>query len=58
MRYTVTWTAAAENQLAAVWLAAADRNAVNLASRRLDVLLADQPETLGNELFDTVRTAA
>ena len=43
MNYTVEWTDAALNQLAAVWTAAADRNAVTAASHRLDQDLARDP---------------
>ncbi len=47
MNYTVTWTPGAEQELAAVWLAAADRAAVTAASNRLDQELADDPFGIG-----------
>lgn len=56
MRYTVIWTDSAEQNLAAVWLAAPDRNAVTSAANIVDQLLADDPETRGETRFDTVRS--
>ena len=43
MNYTVHWTEAALNELASVWLAATDRNAVTAASHRLEQALARDP---------------
>ena len=40
MNYTVTWLPAAENALAAIWTAAADRDAVTRAANELDPRLA------------------
>ena len=45
MRYTVIWTDPAEQNLAAVWMAAPDRNAVTSAANIVDQLLAEDPET-------------
>jgi plasmid stabilization system protein ParE len=56
MSFTVSWTPAAQQDLAAVWMAAADRNAVTSAAHTVDALLAVSPETRGNLRFDTVRT--
>ena len=56
MRYTVVWTPAAEQDLAAVWLDAEDRQAVTSASNLIDRLLASDPDTRGETRFDTVRT--
>lgn len=47
MNYTVTRTPDAEQALAMVWLAAADRNAVPTASHRLDQDLANNPFARG-----------
>lgn len=58
MRYRVVWTPAAEQDLAAIWLAVADRNAVTSASAVIDELLAVDPNTRGELRFDTVRTIA
>jgi hypothetical protein len=43
MNYTVIWVPLAENDLAAVWLAAADRAAVTRAAHQLDQDLARNP---------------
>jgi plasmid stabilization system protein ParE len=56
MRYTVLWTPNAEQDLAAVWLNAADRAAVTIAADLIDQLLAQNPEQQGEIFFDTVRT--
>jgi hypothetical protein len=53
--WTVAWKPSAEQQLAAIWLSAADRRAVTSASNRIDHLLATEPERVGEILFDTVR---
>lgn len=58
MRFTVSWTPTAQQDLAAVWLAAADRNAVTSAANVVDTLLATNPESRGDLRFDTVRTLA
>lgn len=56
MNYLVVWTPSAEQQLAAVWLAAAHRANVTAASATIDQLLATDPEQQGVPNFDTVRT--
>ena len=43
MRFTVVWLPLATQQLAALWLGAADRNAVTVASEQLDQRLALDP---------------
>jgi plasmid stabilization system protein ParE len=55
MTFTVNWTEAALQQLAAIWLAAADRNAVTVASEEIDRELRVDPDTLGRATFATVR---
>lgn len=45
--YTVEWTADAESELAAIWLAAADRAAVTAAAHRIDHDLATFPLIVG-----------
>lgn len=47
MNYSVFWTPGTEEELAAIWLAAADRIAVTQASHRLDQDLARDPYALG-----------
>lgn len=56
MRYTVIWTDTAEQNLAELWMAALDRNAMNSAANIVDQLLAEDPETRGEARFDTVRS--
>ena len=47
MNYVVEWMPPALNQLAAVWMDAADRSAVTAASHRIDARLADDPVNEG-----------
>jgi hypothetical protein len=47
MNYIVHWTDVALNELAAVWTAAADRNAVTAASHRLEQDVAADPHGRG-----------
>lgn len=47
MKYTVIWTTQAEQHLAAVWLAASDRNAVTIAAHELEQDLQRDPIRLG-----------
>ena len=47
MTYTVVWSQAAEAELAAVWLAAEDRDQVTAMAAVLDGLLRMHPEALG-----------
>jgi len=50
MKYTVTATDAVQQQLADIYLRAADKNAVQQASDRIDVILKFAPEKAGAEL--------
>jgi hypothetical protein len=56
MRFTVSWTPTAEQDLATVWMDADDRNAVTSSADTIDRLLAVDPESRGEARFDTVRT--
>lgn len=48
MRYVVEWTRTARNrQLAAIWLAAKNRNAVTAATHEIDSLLEFDPSSKG-----------
>jgi hypothetical protein len=47
MRYTVLWRPVAEQRLAEIWIAAADRDAVARAADSIDALLARDPLTRG-----------
>lgn len=55
MNFTVRWTRAARDQLAAIWVASADRAGVTSAAHRIDVLLAADPEGVGEERPPTRR---
>lgn len=56
MKYNVVWTEPAEQELAALWMGAPDRGAVNSASSEIDRRLATDPDQCGEVCFDTVRT--
>lgn len=49
MRYTVNWTEAAQDELAAIWLQASDRQAVTEAAHRIDLLLRADAHLRGQE---------
>lgn len=54
----VEFETAADNDLAAIWMAAPDRNAVTNASNELDQAMADDPLTLGESRESSVRRVA
>jgi plasmid stabilization system protein ParE len=54
VNYSVAWSVIAQQQLAAIWLVAPDRNAVTRASHAIDLALAASPHAIGTLLFDTV----
>ena len=58
MKYEVLWDARAESDLAAVWLAAADRQAVGRAATWFDYHLARSPLQLGESRKSTVHRLA
>jgi hypothetical protein len=47
MNYAVIWTKAAVDQLAAAWMSATNRTAVQRASNRIDRQLASNPWAVG-----------
>jgi hypothetical protein len=53
--FTVTWSETAEQQLAAIWIAAADRAAITRASHEIDVTLRVDADTVGRRHIGTVR---
>lgn len=55
MRYTVLWTSAAEQELAAIWLGAEDRDAVTSAADSIDAMLRDEPQTRGESRYGALR---
>ena len=58
MNYRVDWAPRAEQQLAAIWMAAVDRAAVTTAVARLDAYLARDPLHLGDALDSSVHRIA
>lgn len=56
MNDTVIWTPTAEQDLAAIWMAAGSaRDAVRSASNTIDALLGRAPDTRGESRSGTVR---
>ena len=54
----MTWIAEAEQELAAIWLASSDRNAVPLAANELDQRLRVDPLHTGESRQSSVRRVA
>ncbi len=55
MKYTVVYLPSAEQQLAELWLKAADPAAVTLASDKIDQLLKIDPLAVGESRVSTLR---
>jgi hypothetical protein len=55
VNFRVVWMPPAEDRLAAVWLAAPDRNAVTRAAHEIDNVLELFPNSAGTAVFDNVR---
>ena len=55
MKYTVTWTRSALDELATIWSQADDRTAVATASNEIDRLLAASPYLQGESRHGNVR---
>lgn len=55
MKYSVLWAPDAENDLAAIWLSAADRAAVRAAGDQIDALLKTDAHLRGESRQDRVR---
>jgi hypothetical protein len=55
MIYTVTWTEAAIQMLADIWINAADRNAITVATNEIDAELRVDPDTLGRATIGAIR---
>jgi hypothetical protein len=51
MRFTVTWHPSAERELAEIWIAATDRQAITQAAHVIDQLLASDPLAQGEEFY-------
>ena len=58
MKYQVVWKKVAENDLATIWLAAEDRNAIAQAAAILDRDLARAPLILGESRSSSVHRVA
>jgi hypothetical protein len=55
MTYTVLFTASARNQLAEIWLAAADRDRVSEAAREIERQLRTAPLDSGESRVSNIR---
>ncbi|MBX9679541.1 MAG: hypothetical protein K2X38_12315 [Gemmataceae bacterium] len=55
MKFTVVWLPDAEEELAAIWVASIDRNAVTSATNRAERLLRTDAATLGESRKDDQR---
>lgn len=55
MRYTVLWKLQAEDQLAEIWTASSDRNAVSAATHEAERLLQHDPQSRGESRLDDRR---
>jgi plasmid stabilization system protein ParE len=55
MKYTVTWRKSAENDLAEIWLAAHDRQAVTDAANLIDTSLRRNPLVCGESRLGNTR---
>ena len=53
MIFGVVWVPTAQNDLASIWLAAADPDAVTRASHQIDVILAWDADHQGRAFADT-----
>jgi hypothetical protein len=58
MNYSVLWTDNALDELAAIWTAASDRNAVTTASHRLELDLTREPYSRGIRRNSSVNRTA
>ena len=54
-RFTVVWNRRAQDKLARIWLAAADRKSITAASDRIDATLAVHPESAGPVVWKAFR---
>ena len=55
MKYTVLWTPTAEQELAAIWMGAPDRDAVTSAASSIDTLLAENADRQGESRYGNLR---
>lgn len=52
--YQIDWKREAEQELAAIWLAAPDRNAITFASATIDSILERQPLDVGESRTSSI----
>jgi len=55
MNHTVIWLASAEQELAALWVDAVNREAITRATHQIDELLGKNPERAGESRFEDSR---
>jgi hypothetical protein len=55
MKFTVVYLPSAENQLAELWLAADDKDAVRTAADEIDRLLSQRPQDVGEARVSNLR---
>jgi hypothetical protein len=55
VNYSVAWSDLALDALAAIWLAATNRNAVTQTAHEIELEIAANPNATGTIVFDTVR---
>jgi hypothetical protein len=55
IRYTVVWHGSAQDELAELWIAARDRNAVTAAAHVIDVELSHDAAAKGVEVTEGLR---
>jgi hypothetical protein len=55
MKYTVTWTGSADQELADLWIRSSDRNAISLAAFEIDRILRIDAHLKGNEVSEGLR---
>jgi hypothetical protein len=55
VNFMVVWRQIAEDELAEIWIASTNRNAVTAAAHAIDQALAIDADAVGRPVFDTVR---
>jgi len=55
IRYTVVWPAGSQDELAELWVAAPDRDAITAAAHAIDVDLSEDATVKGVELSEGLR---
>lgn len=55
MKFTVTWTSEARNQLAEIWLNSSDKKRITESVRTIERLIAHDPEDAGESRVVDIR---